>query len=348
MTCSSAAIIFTFLTDKLGVPPALCASWRLIWVALFQLFPCIYSCHRSHQIDQQMEFLYRWNIEGLALYQGDDSISSQGEKTLEENDPPMLVLPQIWRAVPWLILSGICFGIHFASWTYSLQQTSMVHSLLWVSMGPIIINGGNWIVYLLGYNSSQSPSCFETGGAILGLIGALIMLLDVHSERKNSHSPSVRGDFVALIGALAVSAYLVVGKDLRSWMPLWIYSFGISVFAYLSCLALALLLGEMNFDRIPFMGMFQTPYIWYVIYLGIGPGIMGHTLLSYLVKYVSPLTISTVMLLEPLFGSCLGYLFGMQPIPGSYTWLGGGVLLVGLFAIQIGENTTANQHTALP
>jgi drug/metabolite transporter (DMT)-like permease len=343
-TCSSAAIVFTYLTDNLGVPPALSASWRLAWVTLFQFFPCLHSWHRIHRIDQEIQFLDYWNKEGLALYEGDDSVSSQGETT----DHPKFVLPQIWRAIPWLILSGFFFGIHFASWTYSLRETSMVHSLLWVSMGPIIINGGTWIAYLLGFNSSQSPSCFETGGAMVGLFGAMIMLLDIHTERKNSHSPSIHGDFIALIGAMAVSAYLVIGKELRSWMPLWIYSFAVSLFAYLSCLAVALLLGEMNCDGFSSMGMFQVPYIWYAMYLGVGPGIMGHTLLSYLVKYVSPLTISTVMLLEPLFGSCLGYFFGMQPIPGWYTWVGGVVLLIGLYFIQFGENIYVNQHTAIP
>jgi hypothetical protein len=44
------------------------------------------------------------------------------------------------------------------------------------------------------------------------------------------------------------------------------------------------------------------------------------------------------MLSEPLIGSCMGYLAGMQSIPGIYTWLGGVVLLGGLFAILYGEN----------
>lgn len=84
--------------------------------------------------------------------------------------------------------------------------------------------------------------------------------------------------------------------------------------------------------------MVQHPYLWYAFYLGAGPGIAGHTLLNYLVKFVSPLTISTAMLSEPLFGSCMGYLAGIQPIPGIYTWLGGLVLIFGLFAILYGES----------
>lgn len=212
----------------------------------------------------------------------------------------------------------------------------MAHSLLWVSMGPIIINAGTWIAFLTGY-TSLAPSWMETGGTLVGLTGALIMLLDIKDDSENARNPSLIGDLVALLGAAAVSAYLVVGRHLRSWIPLWVYAFGVVGSAFLTSMFLAFALGELS-DGFSIMGMFQHPYLWYVIYLGVGPGILGHTLLNYLVKYISPLTISTAMLLEPLIGSYMGYLAGMQSIPGIFTLLGGVVLLCGLFAILYGES----------
>lgn len=44
------------------------------------------------------------------------------------------------------------------------------------------------------------------------------------------------------------------------------------------------------------------------------------------------------MLLEPLFGSFIGYFFGMQNLPDLYTLTGGCVLLLGLLLVILGEN----------
>ena len=43
------------------------------------------------------------------------------------------------------------------------------------------------------------------------------------------------------------------------------------------------------------------------------------------------------MLLEPLLGSYIGYLFGMQALPSVYTFSGGLILLIGLLLVIIGE-----------
>ena len=44
------------------------------------------------------------------------------------------------------------------------------------------------------------------------------------------------------------------------------------------------------------------------------------------------------MLFEPVMGSGIGYIFGMQTMPGLFTWIGGIVLLFGLILVVLGEN----------
>lgn len=344
-TCSSAAVVFTHLTEQMGVPPALCASWRLAWVDMIQFLPFLLTLRTVRRQDRERELVQHWEDEGMALRE-EDAVEEPLEVEMEmEMELEAPLLPRIFRAIPLICLSGSCLGVHFSSWTYSLRETSLTHSLLWVSMGPIIINGGSWIAYMIGCNP-RSPSWIETGGTLFGLAGALIMLIDVNAGVREAGGPSLAGDLFALLGAAAVSVYLVVGRNLREWMPLWIYSFGVVGIAYATCLVLAFACGEMD-AGFSIYGMFQHPYLWYALYLGIGPGIAGHTLLNYLVKFVSPLTISTAMLSEPLFGSYLGYLAGMQPMPGLYTWLGGMVLLVGLFAILYGETEKEDKKEEL-
>jgi drug/metabolite transporter (DMT)-like permease len=193
---------------------------------------------------------------------------------------------------------------------------------------------------------------------MLGLVGSIVLLGDVRRNSSNHDAgdstssqpvPTFRGDFAALIGAAAVSVYLVLGRQLREWMPLWIYAFAVKGFAYVTCLVLAAF-----FDPTPItfwpndklissssiFGCFVPPFLLYALYLGAGPGVGGHTLLNYLLKYMSPLTISTAMLSEPILGSYMGYLAHLQNLPGIYTWCGGTIVLIGLFLILYGENAT--------
>ena len=209
-------------------------------------------------------------------------------------------------------------------------------------IGPILINGGSWVVF--SARLVPTPlSVRETIGTIIGLVGALIMLVDTAKTANPSgahqiyhQKPTLEGDMVALLGAATVSVYLVIGRHLRAWMPLWIYTFPVIGVAYLTSLGLLFLLGEQP-SVMGIFGFLQLPFLPFALYLGARPGMSGHVILNYLVKYLPPLMIATAMLSEPLVGSLLGYILGMQGVPMLCTWIGGSVLLIGLYLIVLGK-----------
>ena len=47
-------------------------------------------------------------------------------------------------------------------------------------------------------------------------------------------------------------------------------------------------------------GWLASPYWWLVVYLAIGPGIVGHTSFNALLKYLHPLAISLPLVMEPV------------------------------------------------
>ena len=49
---------------------------------------------------------------------------------------------------------------------------------------------------------------------------------------------------------------------------------------------------------------------WNVVYLGLGPGILGHAILNWVMKKISPLIVASFSNFVPLFGSIIGWLFG--------------------------------------
>merc|ERR1712238_143384 len=173
------------------------------------------------------------------------------------------------------------------------------------------------------------------------------------NEMNNNHLPTFYGDAVAFSGAAAVSIYLIIGQKLRSFLPIWIYVFPVIGTAAVSSLIFALM---DNNDPVTWtgytgrsvFGFLSRDYFFFALYLGVGPGIGGHTLLSTLLKYISPLVVSTAMLCEPIIGSIIGYFVGLQPLPDISTWIGGSILMVGLVLVIAGETNADEEDVVDP
>lgn len=78
-----------------------------------------------------------------------------------------------------MICSGFMLGIHFCTWIWSLDHTSLAHSLLFVSTHPIFL--------VLFHLIMRKPvSKFESIGVFFGFVGAVIILFDVDDEGEVS------------------------------------------------------------------------------------------------------------------------------------------------------------------
>ena len=67
-----------------------------------------------------------------------------------------------------LAASGVCLCFHFGSWVYSVEATSLTHSLLLVSASPLFLAGGAWLL-------RQPISGGELGGTAMGLVGTVVL-----------------------------------------------------------------------------------------------------------------------------------------------------------------------------
>ena len=307
--CSSAGTVFLLMPE---VPPFLRASWRLYAQTIVQIVP--FACE------------YR----KLANKQGDGTIAKWRQHFL------------------WMLLSGFFLGLHFASWVWSLEHTSLAHSLLWVTMYPIVLNSGHWVCFLVSQylylkwkGFFEKPTWLETAGSIVGIGGAIVMLGDVTvASSPNEKSPTIVGDMAAFMGAVTMCVYLLVGRWMRKWCPIWLYMTPVAFFAALTCTVASALFEGMSWGGLgatSWFGFLSPLYILFAFYLGGGAGVGGHTLLNYLLTFLSTLVVSTSLLLEPLVGSLLGACFGLQSLPGLYTILGTPVLFAGLGMIIAGE-----------
>ena len=214
--------------------------------------------------------------------------------------------------------SGIALAAHFGTWVTSLDHTSLAHSLLFVTSHPIIIVIGTAIFV-------RKPHSLETAGALVGLVGAGITLLDA----KDSGDVTLWGDFLAFTGAITVVGYIVAGRILREWMPVFVYAVPVTLLGGILLIPFSILMGESTSA----IGWVESDLLGWFILLAFLAGIVGHTGLNACLRWLRPLTVSFAVTLEPIIGAFIGWFFFDEDIPQKWTWLGGLILIFGIMLV---------------
>ena len=230
-----------------------------------------------------------------------------------------------------IVASGIFLALHFGFWVTSLDYTSLTHSLLFVTAHPLVILIGMFVFV-------RRPNRLELVGGIAAFTGAAISMLDA-GDVQGDRSVTFFGDQLAFLGAVFVVGYIVCGRILREWMPLFLYAFPVTLIGGLLLVPASYFLESDYSDFGAFGYLGHETLIWFVL-LAFIAGILGHTGLNYCLKYVSPLLISISVTLEPVLGSLIGWMFFSTGIPGMWTWIGGPILMLGIISIVYGEHLT--------
>ena len=286
-----------------AVPPLLRASWRLQLTSLV-LFPL---------------FMYQW-------------------QTIQAD-----VAQRFWTRKTWLLLSasGLALAAHFGAWVASLDETTLTHSLLFVTAHPLVIVVG---MFLLAPTIAtiRRPMRNEALGALICFIGAGITLLDAGSS-QGDQTVTVLGDALAFGGAVFVVGYIVVGRILRTWLPIFLYAFPVTLMAALLLIPLSWLV-EPDFATYGVVGWTDGEFFIWFLLLALVAGLLGHTGLNTCLRYISPLIVSVSVTLEPVLGSIIGWLFFDSGVPGKWTWLGGLVLMSGLLTVVVASEQVSMEE----
>lgn len=297
ISISSAGAVFQLMDD---VPPLLRASWRFQLTTLM-MAPLCFIQYRGVRQDQ----------------------------TFMSN-----LMSQETRYI--LFGSGVSLGLHMGAWVWSLDNTSLTHSLLFVTIHPLIIVFG--ALLLRKYVPRQ-----QVFGASIGFLGGGIALLGISAETE----VTLLGDIAAIIGAVAVVGYLIAGRKLRQWMPLFVYTVPVTGIAAILLGIMSLIIEGTTFsmsqEDIAIFGWMSSSWIFYVLFLAAFPGIVGHAGISAILRWFPPIIVSVAYLFEPLVGSVIGWILGTTGIPSLWTWVGAIVLIIGTVLVIKGDEDLHSQ-----
>jgi drug/metabolite transporter (DMT)-like permease len=234
-----------------------------------------------------------------------------------------------WRGVDWWTGAGaaLLLALHFGFWIASLERTTVAASSILVSTQPVF-------VAILGWPTlRERPSRRAWTGILLAVVGAAVIAGgDLALDRR-----ALLGDFLAVAGALWVSAYYVLARFIRATKDLVPYVTVVYTLTAGWLLLSAWVAGT------PLHGYDGATWAALAA-LALGPTVFGHTAMNYALRYIRAYEVNVSILGEPI-GAALWAALLLDEAPGAATWVGGGLVLAGIFLTQR-RRLTPDEFTA--
>jgi drug/metabolite transporter (DMT)-like permease len=248
------------------------------------------------------------------------------------------------RSLLLALLSGTFLAIHFATWITSLEYTSVASSVVLVSTAPL------WVAILAPITIREQVRRPVLIGMGLALVGVTIVgISDLCVPQLSSAGAlddftslacpplseffggtAFLGDLLALVGALTVAGYLLIGRSLREKMSLIPYIFVVYGMAALILVVIMLATGESPFGYEP-----QT-YLWFLL-LALIPQLLGHSTYNWALGYLPASFVSVTLLGEPISSAILAY-FILDEVPTALMLFGAILILIGIYIASRREN----------
>ena len=212
-----------------------------------------------------------------------------------------------------LLLGGFFLAVHFGAWITSLKYIPISTSVVLVNSHPLFVVIASYL--FLG----EKPHRRSLAGTAVGLAGMIVIAHDALGDVQLA----LKGDGLALLGALAVVGYFIVGRKARTRISL----LGYVTPLYAVCAVLLLL--WVLAAREPLYPYSATQWAYFAA-LAVVPTILGHTVFNWAIKHVRPSAISVAFLGEPVAASLLAFVFFAQSPPLA-TFIGGAMVLAGVY-----------------
>lgn len=209
-------------------------------------------------------------------------------------------------------VSGVFLALHFAIWFESLKHTSVASSttivcteVIWVALGFCLV--------MHGHLSAKSILAIA-----VTLFGSIIIAWSDSSSGGNH----LYGDILALLAAMAVAVYTLIGRVARTTTSTTIYTYIVYLCSAVTLIAITAM-----------QGLSLTGYgssgIIVGLLLAVFSTILGHSIFSWCLKFLSPAFVSASKLCKPVVAALFAAAL-FHEIPGVLQLVGGAVILGGV------------------
>lgn len=216
---------------------------------------------------------------------------------LARRDPAGRALPLAQQLV--LCGAGLCLALHFWAWIASLQRTSVAVSTVLVTTTPL------WVALASALWLRERVAAATWAGLALSLGGTALLVAG--PLRAGDAGQVLTGGLLALAGAWASAAYLLLGRHFAARLPL--RSYLVRVWGIAAVLLLAAALAGGRPPAVPGAVAFLA-----CLALGLGPQLLGHGAINLALRHLGATAVALALLGEPVGAALLAWaVLGERP-----------------------------------
>jgi len=223
-------------------------------------------------------------------------------------------------------LSGLFLALHFIAWVSSLQYTTVLVSVVIVTTGPI------WVAILEVIFLRVRLSQLVIIGLGIALLGGIFIGIPLQTDTisfTTGQDKTLIGAFLSWIGAVTVSVYMLIGRSLRSKLPvipyIWLVYSTAAIVISIALIATAT----------PITGYRFEGYL-VLLLMGLVPQLIGHSSLNYVLEYFPATFVSMFTQLEPIGSAILALIIFIE-IPPPQQILGSVIIICGVLLASRGK-----------
>jgi len=213
--------------------------------------------------------------------------------------------------------AGFFLALHFGFWITSLDYTSISSSVLFTNLQVIFVMFFSFLFL------KEKVGLKASLGILTAITGSMII------AGGDWHGGRFFGDFLALVSAVFIAAYFIIGRRVRARVDVWTYSLVVNGTAALVLLSGVCIAG---------LPLWPYPTSDFVLFfaLALVPGIAGHTVLNWALKFVKAPIVAVSVLGESVMASILALIFFHEALR-AYQLIGGFLILAGIYTAYVNQ-----------
>ena len=231
--------------------------------------------------------------------------------------PAICIIAFSWRqmnreAVKSGFLLGSCLCLGLFTLAVALKYNSATGTAFFPSLNGLLAAICTWIFL-------RQPITKSTWFAgLVSVSGAVLLML-------NASIGGARGALIAFIGGLFCTFYVFLADHEQKGQAAYWPLFGVELLTMgLWGSLIALLFGDWHVVH------FSLPKdVWVVLYIGLGTTLLPTIFTVWLQKYISPITVSFIYILEPILGAVVAFLYLHEVLPLD-GYIGGFLVVAGV------------------
>ena len=195
----------------------------------------------------------------------------------------------------WLVATGFFFFLHLWTFFFAAQNTLIAHTMILFCLNPLFVGLGSWVI------NRKKPTTKIMGSYLLSFVALFLLLFaSQKSSAQYSAHPQWLGDLSAFASALFFAVYFLLSQKCRKTLTNSFFS----GMMYLFCAAFFFIIMAIN----------QSNWVHYPqnTWLGIlgqviFSTLLGHAMISYLMKHLDVTWMATGKLSEPIMAALIAY-----------------------------------------